>query len=373
MVNPAFVVRDWNADTLAQVEIDGVAQRESPAVRQGLVRDANGRLVLVVWLQRQSSRPVRFTLRGAKPEVASAALGPSTWAAAPHTAANSFAVNMEAGRLAGRGNEYFFECTAGPGHNSGWMSEPVYTDAGLPPATELAYRAKARNSYLAETEWSAVGKAQTPAAPPPVVWSLDEGDGTKAGDTTGGHQGIIHGLATWVAGAKGKALHLEGEGRVEIGGAGELHSNRSFTWSAWIRTERGGTILARAGSGREWQPGGKVMFVENGRLRFDVGWVGATGAETPVADGAWHHVAVAVDTVGEGDNVHCYVDGRLGGSGSLDVKGHDESRLPVRIGFCNENFPRGQSGFIGDLADVRWFGYALAPEEVRQLARARGK
>jgi hypothetical protein len=51
-------------------------------------------------------------------------------------------------------------------------------------------------------------------------------------------------------------------------------SGRGFTWAAWIRTTQGGTIIARAGAGREWQPGGKVMFVENGRLRFDVGWVG---------------------------------------------------------------------------------------------------
>ena len=114
------------------------------------------------------------------------------------------------------------------------------------------------------------------------------------------------------------------------------------------------------------------MFVGNGRLRFDVGWVGATGAETPVADGAWHHVAVTV-TAGTGsDNVLCYVDGRLDGSGSLDVKAYTESELPVKIGFCNEDFPRGQSAFIGDLAHVRWFSYTLGPDQVRKLAEGSG-
>jgi hypothetical protein len=235
----------------------------------------------------------------------------------------------------------------------------------------LTYRVKARNSHFAETEWSAAGKAQTPAVPPPVIWSLDEGAGTKVGDSTGKHDGVIQGPVSWVAGVHGQALHLDGQSHVEISGAGELHSNRSFTWTAWIRTTQGGTILARAGAGRKWQPGGKVLFVANGRLRFDVGWAGATGAKTPVADGAWHHVAVTVEA-GGGETVRCYVDGRSSGRGSLDVKGTNESGLPIKIGFCNEDFPRGQSGFVGDIDDVRWFEYALMPEDIQKLAGERG-
>ena len=178
---------------------------------------------------------------------------------------------------------------------------------------------------------------------------------------------------SWVAGVRGQALHLDGKSYLEISNAGELHSNRSFTWTAWIRTTQGGTILARAGAGRKWEPGGKVLFVANGRLRFDVGWVGATGAEAPVADGAWHHVAVTAEAGGGGENVHCYVDGRISGSGSLEVKGSDESGLPIRIGFCNEDFPRSQSAFIGDFDDVRWFTYALGPEAIQNLASERSQ
>jgi hypothetical protein len=40
----------------------------------------------------------------------------------------------------------------------------------------------------------------------------------------------------------------------------------------------------------------------------------------------------------------------------------------MRIGFCNEDFPRRQSAFIGDLADIRWFGYELSTEAIRKLA-----
>jgi hypothetical protein len=64
IVNPAFVVRDWNANTVAQVEINGAAQRVGPEVRQGIARDLNGRPMLVVWLQHESMIPTTFTLRG---------------------------------------------------------------------------------------------------------------------------------------------------------------------------------------------------------------------------------------------------------------------------------------------------------------------
>lgn len=160
---------------------------------------------------------------------------------------------------------------------------------------------------------------------------------------------------------------------MEITRADELHSDQAFTWAAWVRTTRDGVILARAGAGPQWQPGGKVLFIESGRLRFDVGWVGFISTDVPVTDGTWHHVAVTVGPNGEGDNVHCYVDGRLSGSGSLNVAAHPESGLPVRIGFCNEDFPRGQSAFSGDLADIRWFGYELTAEALGKLAAETSK
>ena len=110
-----------------------------------------------------------------------------------------------------------------------------------------------------------------------------------------------------------------------------------------------------------------MLFVEDGRVRFDVGWVGATGANTPVADGKWHRVAVTVSAAGAGDNVKCYVDGRLSGEARLDVSRHDETGLPVRIGFCNDDFPTIRSAFVGDIDNVQWFAYTLSPDAVNKL------
>jgi hypothetical protein len=192
-------------------------------------------------------------------------------------------------------------------------------------------------------------------------------------DASGGHEGAIHGTVEWVEGVSGKALRLEGKGHVQLRSPGDLRSDGAFTWAAWIRTTRGGTILARSGPERAWTPGGKVLFVEDGRLRFDVGWVGEMGAEAPVADGRWHHVAVTVSTAREGDNVRCFVDGRPGGSSRMEVAQHAEAGLPVRIGFCNDDFPRGGSAFVGDIDQLQWFGYALGPEAVARLVPEDGK
>ena len=64
------------------------------------------------------------------------------------------------------------------------------------------------------------------------------------------------------------------------------------------------------------------------------------------------------------------MDARLSGSGQLNVAQHNEKRLPVRIGFCNDNFPPGQSGFLGDLDDVRWYRHPLSPVEIVHLYEA---
>ncbi|MCU0783409.1 MAG: LamG domain-containing protein, partial [Verrucomicrobia bacterium] len=70
IVNPCFVVRNWNCEDLAQGEINSETQSGGPKLRQGIVRDPNGKSSLVVWLQHEATVPTTFTLRGARPEAA---------------------------------------------------------------------------------------------------------------------------------------------------------------------------------------------------------------------------------------------------------------------------------------------------------------
>jgi hypothetical protein len=90
------------------------------------------------------------------------------------------------------GVEYYFSCTAGGGHNSGWQSSPVYTDTGLPPGVAYSYTVKARDKApgLNETAASSVASATIPssATVPDVVGierSVAEALLTDAGLTVG--------------------------------------------------------------------------------------------------------------------------------------------------------------------------------------------
>ncbi|MBN1868116.1 hypothetical protein JW916_12595, partial [Candidatus Sumerlaeota bacterium] len=74
------------------------------------------------------------------------------------------------------GVEYFFECTAGGGHDSGWQDSPIYVDTGLDELVTYTYRVRARDKSPAQnaTAWSSSDSAMTPdgtaPTPDPMTW-----------------------------------------------------------------------------------------------------------------------------------------------------------------------------------------------------------
>ncbi len=88
---------------------------------------------------------------------------PLTWKSAP-SAVGSKTITMTAEQASDpSGAEYFFECTSGDGHDSGWQDSPAYTDTGLTPESSYAYRVKARDKspQQNETGWSSEAEATT--------------------------------------------------------------------------------------------------------------------------------------------------------------------------------------------------------------------
>ena len=136
-----------------------------------------------------------------------------------------------------------------------------------------------------------------------------------------------------------------------------------FSILAWVRTTRGGTILAKAPATGVWAPQGKAFFVRGGRVCYDIGWVGTLQSGARVADGKWHHVAVTKKR----HALQIFIDGRADKSGKLaggpDVPGH-----VVKIGSTSSNFPR-PSGLAGELDDLRVYGRALSPAEISAHAK----
>jgi len=88
---------------------------------------------------------------------------PMTWETLP-TATGPTSITMTATTASdGSGVEYFFECTAGGGHNSLWQDSATYEDTGLMPSTSYTYKVKARDKSPNQNEigWSSEDSATT--------------------------------------------------------------------------------------------------------------------------------------------------------------------------------------------------------------------
>jgi len=136
-----------------------------------------------------------------------------------------------------------------------------------------------------------------------------------------------------------------------------------FTIAAWLRTTKGGTIVAKAPATGNWAPQGKALFVRGGRLCYDIGWVGTLASQRRVADGAWHHVALT----SKAGALRLHIDGQPDKAGRLAAK-PDVPAHVLKLGFTCPNFPRQGSGLRGALDDVRLYRRALPPGELRALA-----
>ena len=145
-------------------------------------------------------------------------------------------------------------------------------------------------------------------------------------------------------------------------------TTRDFSIAARLRTRAGGTIFALAQPGPRWTPDGQTLFVRDGRLCFDVGWVGVVTSHAMVNDGEWHDVAV---TWRRSDHrVELWIDGRLDREGRLAAKARPPGAV-ARIGFTAPDFPQPDSPFRGELASVS-FGQDGAELARWELAGAVG-
>ncbi len=75
--------------------------------------------------------------------------------------------------------EYYFECVTDPNHDRGWSTDPNYTDTGLTPGRQYAYRVKVRdgrdpanNTRGSIIAGAVVGADTTPPNPDPMTWQV---------------------------------------------------------------------------------------------------------------------------------------------------------------------------------------------------------
>jgi len=121
---------------------------------------------------------------------------PETWLVNP-TAISDSAITMSAsvGTDASNWIEYYFTCTAGGGHDSGWISMNKYTDVGLTPGTSYTYTVKMRDkagntttassALAATTQTSSAGTASFAYGPVGISGSAITMTATKVPNASG--------------------------------------------------------------------------------------------------------------------------------------------------------------------------------------------
>ena len=188
-------------------------------------------------------------------------------------------------------------------------------------------------------------------------WNFEtDGD---LGKDAGGNGADLEDLGAFsVDGSKGKGIETGADAYLRDTEENlSLNTLGDFTWTAMIRSQNQGNIISK--SDETWAEGNKTLFVRNGRLGFDAGWIGDAGGGPELIDDAWHHVAL-VNQAGDGETRQTlYVDGNPIASGQLPFADQPDSGL-FSIGYGSDNFPD-----VGELGDQNTLNYLGLIDEVR--------
>ncbi|MCK4761248.1 MAG: metallophosphoesterase family protein [Candidatus Aminicenantes bacterium] len=205
-----------------------------------------------------------------EPDTTAPTPDPMTFATAPFaTGSNSISMTATTASDAA-GVEYYFECTAGGGHDSSWQDGATYEDTGLLAETQYTYRVKARDKSpnQNETAYSSTASATTDPQGSCEIYVYDIAmSTTKVGpnyvgqatvwikDTLGGNvegatvygtwSGDVSGPVQGVTGADGKVL-LESPGKKGGGTYTITITNvvkTGCTYNASLNVETSDTII----------------------------------------------------------------------------------------------------------------------------------
>ena len=138
-----------------------------------------------------------------------------------------------------------------------------------------------------------------------------------------------------------------------------------FTAFARFRTTAGGTILSFCAPEGKWSRGAKALFLRDGRLVYDIGWLGEMSGGAGLADGGEHLAVLRV----AGGEAELWIDGRLAarksGFSAPDSAGH-----VLKVGRATRDFGGDFKG--GGIDTLRLWNRALPADEIALLFKDGG-
>jgi hypothetical protein len=192
-------------------------------------------------------------------------------------------------------------------------------------------------------------------------YTLDEGSGAKAGDTSGkGYHGTLKGTPEWVAGKIGGALAFGGDGDfVDLANPADWPAGAEpRSMCAWLKTQdltATWHFAVAYGSANTNQ----AMFIGlNGTGLYGGGYGNDVSKTNFWEIDVWHHVALTYD----GTTARLYADGvEVASAAKAWNLVRSRARIGQQINDLNEFW-------VGSVDDVRIYNKALSPEEAAGLA-----
>jgi putative heme-binding domain-containing protein len=127
---------------------------------------------------------------------------------------------------------------------------------------------------------------------------------------------------------------------------------KDFSVVARVKTSSDGSIWSISEGGMNWSPDGQALFIRDGRLVFDIGWVGAITGKTKITDAKWHLVALTWDH--QSKMARLFVDGKAEDQKTLSAKRSLKQGV-VRVGFTAPDFPSADNSFDGEISHLRFY------------------
>ncbi len=136
-----------------------------------------------------------------------------------------------------------------------------------------------------------------------------------------------------------------------------------FTVLARFKTTGSGTLFAKAPLKGQWEPNAKALFLRNGRLVYDIGWLGMIQSKKKYNDNRWHIAVLSV----RGKHATIHVDGKKAASRANFTR-PDNPAHQFKIGAASVNFGL---DFSGRISDVRFYGEGLLPKDAARLSKGK--